>query len=76
MMLAFSGISEISQVSSGVSQDVDLDLVEQIIENAPRSATTFPLVYRAYGEVLEKKWVFHLISRSLVDAVEAATAAD
>lgn len=76
VMLAFSGISEISQVSSGVSQDVDLDLVEQIIENAPRSATTFPLVYRAYGEVLEKKWVFHLISRSLVDAVEAATAAD
>ena len=54
-MLAFSGISGISQISSSVSQDVDLDLVEQIIESAPRSATTFPLVYRAYGEVLERK---------------------
>lgn len=56
-MLAFSGLSGASQVSSGVSQDVDLDLVEQIINNAPRSATTFPLVYRAYGEILEQKYV-------------------
>jgi protein SFI1 len=54
-MLALSSLSGLSHSSTGLSQDVDLDLVERIIERAPRSATTFPLVYRAYGEVLEEK---------------------
>jgi hypothetical protein len=46
-----------SRASSTWSENVDLELVEQIIERAPRSATSFPLVYRAYGEVLEAQWV-------------------
>jgi protein SFI1 len=54
-MLALSSLSGLSLRSSGVSQDVDLELVEQIIHRSPRSATTFPSVYRAYGEVLEEK---------------------
>jgi protein SFI1 len=53
-MLALSTLSGLSYASSSLSQDVDLELVEEIIQRAPRSATTFPLVYRAYGEVLEE----------------------
>lgn len=56
-MLALSGLSGLSYSTSGLSQDVDLDLIEDIIGRAPRSATTFPLVYKAYGEVLEEKYV-------------------
>lgn len=56
-MLALSGLSGLSYSSAGLSQDVELELVEQIIDRAPRSATTFPLVYKSYGEVLEEKWV-------------------
>jgi protein SFI1 len=54
-MLGLSTLSGLSYVSSSLSPDVDLNLVEEIILRAPRSATTFPLVYRAYGEVLEEK---------------------
>jgi len=54
-MLALSTLSGLSYASSSLSQDVDLEIVEEIIQRAPRSATTFPLVYRAYGEVLEEK---------------------
>jgi protein SFI1 len=56
-MLALSSLSGLSLGSSAVSQDVDLELVEEIIHRSPRSATTFPSVYRAYGEVLEEKYV-------------------
>ena len=54
-MLALSTLSGLSHASSSLLQDVDLEIVEEIIQRAPRSATTFPLVYRAYGEVLEEK---------------------
>lgn len=55
-MLAVSALSGLSHsTANSYSQDVDLDLVEEIIDRAPRSATTFPLVYKAYGEVLEEK---------------------
>jgi protein SFI1 len=54
-MLGLSSLSGLSLGSTAVSQDVDLELVEEIITRAPRSATTFPSVYRAYGEVLEEK---------------------
>jgi protein SFI1 len=54
-MLALSTLSGLSYASASLSQDVDLELVEEIIQRAPRSAATFPLVYRAYREVLEEK---------------------
>ena len=47
-LLAFSD-------SSSVLEGLDLDVLEEIIERAPRGATTFPLVYRAYGIVLEEQ---------------------
>lgn len=56
-MLGLSRLSGFSKESSSIVHDVDLELVEQIIERAPRSATTFPLVYKAYGEVLEARSV-------------------
>ena len=56
-MLGLTSLSGLSRDSSSIAQDVDLDLVEQMIEKAPRSATTFPLVYKAYGEVLEQRYV-------------------
>ena len=52
-LLSASTISGFANESSSILEPVDLDLIEQIIERAPRSATSFPLVYRAYGEVLE-----------------------
>ena len=54
-MLAVSSLSGISQASSSLSDSLDIDLVEEIIDRAPRSATSFPLVYKAYGEVLEEQ---------------------
>jgi protein SFI1 len=51
---SFSALS-ISQATSGYSESVDLDVVDEIIERAPREATTFPLVYRAYLEVLQEQ---------------------
>ena len=59
MMLSASSISGLSHslLSSGYSESVDLDLVDQIIESSPRDATTFPVVYKAYVTVLEDKYV-------------------
>jgi protein SFI1 len=54
-MLGLSTLSGLSHGSSSISEDVDLDLVEEIIQRAPRSTKTFPSVYRAYCEVLEEK---------------------
>jgi hypothetical protein len=58
-----------SRASSTWSENVDLELVEQIIERAPRSATSFPLVYRAYGEVLEEQWVVFVWASSRSRAI-------
>lgn len=38
--------------SSASADDVDLQLVGEIIERASRDATTFPVVYQAYSDVL------------------------
>jgi hypothetical protein len=54
-MLAVSALSGLSYSTASFSQDVDLDIVDEIITRAPRNATAFPLVYKAYGEVLEEK---------------------
>ncbi|RSH91820.1 hypothetical protein EHS25_009190 [Saitozyma podzolica] len=53
-MLAASSLSAISRASSSLTEAVDLDLIEEIIDRAPRAATTFPQVHRAYIEVLEE----------------------
>lgn len=53
---SFSGLS-ISQATSGYSESVDLDVIDEIIQRAPRQATTFPLVYSAYLEVLQEQYV-------------------
>ena len=52
---AISGLSGLSYGSSSVTDHVDLGIIDDIIERAPRSATTFPLVQRAYSEVLLEK---------------------
>jgi hypothetical protein len=54
-MLPATTFSTISGASTSLSGDVEFEIVEQIIERAPRSATCWPQVYRAYGEVLEEK---------------------
>lgn len=54
-MLAASSPSAISRASSSLTEAVDLDLIEEIIDRAPRAATTFPQVHRAYIEVLEEQ---------------------
>jgi len=53
-LLSTSTISALSS-SSSLLDGVDLDIVEEIIERAPRSATTFPPIHRAYGLVLEEQ---------------------
>ena len=53
--LSASTLTALSNASSSLLDTVDLDLVEEIIQRAPRTATSFPLVYRAYGQVLEEK---------------------
>ena len=53
-LLSVSSVSGLGHSSSSLSEDIDLRIVEEIIERAPRSATSFPLVYRAYGEVLDE----------------------
>ena len=45
----------LSQATSGHSESVDLEVVDEIIERTPREATTFPLVYKAYIEVLQEQ---------------------
>ncbi|RXK36991.1 hypothetical protein M231_05755 [Tremella mesenterica] len=52
-LLTASTRSVFSNSTASVSEHVDLELVNRIIERAPRSATTFPLILRAYNEVLE-----------------------
>lgn len=56
-MLGASSFSLLSQsvASSGYSESVELDIVDEIIERAPRSATAFPLVYKAYVSTLQDK---------------------
>ena len=54
-LLSASTLTSLGHSSTSISESVDLDLIEQIIDRAPRQATSFPLVYRAYGEVLEEK---------------------
>lgn len=51
---SFSGTSN-SLISSGYSESVDLDLVDEIIERSPRSATAFPVVYKSYVSALQDK---------------------
>ena len=57
MMLSSHSMNALSfsQATSGYSQSVDLDVVDEIIHRAPREATTFPLVYKAYLEVLQEQ---------------------
>lgn len=50
---ARSWAQEYGSVSISRSEEVDLELVQDIIDRAPRSATTFPQVYQAYGDVLQ-----------------------
>lgn len=57
-MFPGSSLSGISGASSSLNESVDLDVIEQIIERAPRNATSWPQVYRTYGEVLEEKWIY------------------
>lgn len=54
VLLSASTLSALSNSSSAL-EGIDLEVIEEIIERAPRSATTFPLVYRAYGIVLEEQ---------------------
>ncbi len=56
-MLGLSSLSGISAASTSLSESVDLEIIEQIIDRAPRGATSWPQVYRAYGEALEEKCV-------------------
>jgi protein SFI1 len=51
---SFNALS-LSQATSGYSEEVDLEVIDEIIERAPREATTFPLVYRAYLQVLQEQ---------------------
>lgn len=57
IMLSSTGLNalSLSQATSGYSESVDLEVVDEIIEHAPREATTFPLVYKAYIEVLQEQ---------------------
>ncbi|KAL7418488.1 hypothetical protein Q5752_006946 [Cryptotrichosporon argae] len=50
---ALRGYSLSSSLSSA-SEAVDIGIAAEIIDRAPRAATSFPQVYRAYGEVLEE----------------------
>lgn len=56
LSLSQSGMSH-SFISSGYSESVDLEVVDEIIERSPRSATAFPVVYKAYVSVLQDKYV-------------------
>lgn len=54
---AYISSSTLSALSASTSllEEVDLDLIEEIIERAPRSATSFPYIYRSYCQVLEEQ---------------------
>ncbi|ORY33494.1 Sfi1 spindle body protein-domain-containing protein [Naematelia encephala] len=56
-MLRASTLSGLSSNSTTITDDVDLEVVQEIIERAPRSATTFPRVFEAYGQVLQEHGV-------------------
>jgi protein SFI1 len=53
-LLSTSTLSALSN-SSSLLDGVDVDIIEEIIERAPRSAATFPPIHRAYGLVLEEQ---------------------
>lgn len=62
MATSFGGESatltaSISGISSSILEAVDFGIVEAIIDKSPRSATSFPSVYRAYGQVLQEQCV-------------------
>ncbi|CAD6580193.1 MAG: hypothetical protein TREMPRED_002685 [Tremellales sp. Tagirdzhanova-0007] len=47
-------VSVISGLSTSFSESVDFEIIERIIDRAPRSATSWPQVYRAYEDELEE----------------------
>lgn len=53
-MLGPHSLSGVSGTSTSWNASIDLGIIEQIIERAPRTATSWPQVYNAYGEVLEE----------------------
>ena len=55
-LLSASTLSALSN-SSSLVEHIDLELVEEMIVRAPRSATSFPLIYKAYCQVLEEQYV-------------------
>ena len=74
--LAASTLSALSNASSSLSQSVDLEIVDEIINRAPRSATSFGFVYSAYNDVLEEQWVMHLCIHLGADNSGISSAAD
>ena len=53
--LLTSSTFSVLDASASILEEIDLEIVEEIIERAPRTATSFPLVYRAYSQVLDEQ---------------------
>ncbi|KAK4689851.1 protein SFI1, partial [Tremellales sp. Uapishka_1] len=54
-MLGLSTSSRDSGASSSLTDNVDLELIEEIIERAPRTATSFGPVFRSYEEIFKER---------------------